>query len=161
MPTDNPVTQGEPGKTGRLVCSIAETAAVAAELLPAMLRAGVVSLEGPLGAGKTHFVKAVAVSLGIRDEVTSPTFTLLHRYGFGEKLLHHFDWYRLESSAEVLALGLDEYYGEGLMIIEWGDKFPEILPPDTLRIRIEPLESIGSEAAESRRISWRQNSQHQ
>ena len=98
----------------------------------------VVSLEGPLGAGKTHFVKAVATALGIQEDVTSPTFTLLHSYGSGERRLHHSDWYRLESAAEALALGLEEYEGEGLMLIEWGDKFPEILPPGTLRISVAP-----------------------
>ena len=135
MATDNPVTEsGSP----RVVCSPQETAAVAAEWLPRLLQAGVVSLEGPLGAGKTHFVKAVASALGIPEDVTSPTFTLLQSYGSGERRLHHSDWYRLESAAEALALGLEEYEGEGLMLIEWGDKFPEILPPGTLRISIAP-----------------------
>ncbi len=121
-----------------MVHSPEETSTLAASLLDGLLRARIVSLEGPLGAGKTHFVKAVARLLGITGEVTSPTFTLLQSYASGETLLHHSDWYRLESVEEALALGLEEYYGEGLMVIEWGDKFPEILPPGTLRIRIEP-----------------------
>lgn len=124
-----------------VVHSLEETAALAASLLPTLLKAEVVSLEGPLGAGKTHFVKALALALGITQEVTSPTFTLLQSYqghGMGEQQLHHSDWYRLDSAEEALALGLEEYYGEGLMIIEWGDKFPEILPQGTLRLRIEP-----------------------
>ena len=103
-----------------------------------MLKSGVVSLEGPLGAGKTHFVKATALAMGITEDVTSPTFTLLQSYGSGDKRLHHSDWYRLESESEVLALGLEDYYHDGLMFIEWGDKFTSILPPGTLRIRIEP-----------------------
>jgi len=114
-----------------------------------MSQAAVISLEGPLGAGKTHFVKAVAVALEIAEDVTSPTFTLLQSYGSGESRMHHSDWYRLESEAEVLALALDEYYGEGVMFIEWGDKFPAILPPRTIRIRIEP------QSDESRLITWR------
>lgn len=133
-----------------VVHSLEETATLAAFLLPALLKAEVVSLEGPLGAGKTHFVKALALALGSTEEVTSPTFTLLQSYqghGAGVQQLHHSDWYRLESAEEALALGLEEYYGEGLMIIEWGDKFPEILPPGTLRIRLEP------QADESRVIS--------
>lgn len=120
------------------VHSLEETASLAKMLLPVMLNFGVVSLEGPLGAGKTHFVKAVAAALAIHEEVTSPTFTLLQSYDSDGQQLHHSDWYRLESANEALALGLEEYYGEGLMIIEWGDKFPEILPSGTLRIRIEP-----------------------
>jgi tRNA threonylcarbamoyladenosine biosynthesis protein TsaE len=135
MATDNPVTLQLGVHTAR---SIQETAAIAAELLPLMLKSGVVSLEGPLGAGKTHFVKATALAMGITEDVTSPTFTLLQSYGSGDKRLHHSDWYRLESESEVLALGLEDYYHDGLMFIEWGDKFASILPPRTLRIRIEP-----------------------
>lgn len=146
MATDNPVTEFSGDRT---VSSTQETAALAMELLPLLRRAGVISLEGPLGAGKTHFVKAVAKALGIPEDVTSPTFTLLQSYGSGESRMHHSDWYRLESEAEVLALALDEYYGEGVMFIEWGDKFPAILPPRTIRIRIEP------QSDESRVITWR------
>ena len=146
MATDNPVTEFSGDRT---VSSTQETAALAMELLPLLRRAGVISLEGPLGAGKTHFVKAVAKALGIPEDVTSPTFTLLQSYGSGESRMHHSDWYRLESEAEVLALALDEYYGEGVMFIEWGDKFPAILPPRTIRIRIEP------QSDESRLITWR------
>ena len=140
MATDNPATESH---SRRVVRSPQETAVLAAEWLPHLLQAGVVSLEGPLGAGKTHFVKAVATALGIPEDVTSPTFTLLQSYGSGEQRLHHSDWYRLESAVEVLALGLEEYEGDGLILIEWGDKFPEILPPGTLRISIAP-QSDGS-----------------
>ncbi len=150
MATDNPVTEFSGDRT---VSSTQETAALAMELLPLLRRAGVISLEGPLGAGKTHFVKAVAKALGIPEDVTSPTFTLLQSYGSGESRMHHSDWYRLESEAEVLALALDEYYGEGVMFIEWGDKFPAILPPRTIRIRIEP------QSDESRLITWRTTTQ--
>ena len=146
MATDNPVTEFSGDRT---VSSTQETAALAMELLPLLRRAAVISLEGPLGAGKTHFVKAVAKALGIPEDVTSPTFTLLQSYGSGESRMHHSDWYRLESEAEVLALALDEYYGEGVMFIEWGDKFPAILPLRTIRIRIEP------QSDESRLITWR------
>jgi len=145
MATDKLVTN-QSGR--RVVHSLEETSALGAFLLPELLRAQIVSLEGPLGAGKTHFVKAVARALGIASEVTSPTFTLLQSYGTGETFLHHSDWYRIESAEEALALGLEEYYGDGLTIIEWGDKFPEILPPGTLRLRIEP------QSDESRLISW-------
>lgn len=146
MATDNPATE----LSGcRVVRSAPETATLARNLLPLLEKARVVSLEGPLGAGKTHFVKAVASALGITGDVTSPTFTLLQSYGSGASRMHHSDWYRLESEGEVLALSLEEYYGEGVMFIEWGDKFPGILPSGTLRIRIEP------QPDESRLITWR------
>ena len=145
MATDNPVTKA-PGH--RTVRSLAETELLALEILPLLRKAGVVSLEGPLGAGKTHFVKAVARALGLAEEVTSPTFTLLQSYGAGETRLHHSDWYRLESEGEVLALALEDYFGEGIFFIEWGNKFPDLLPPGTLRIRIAPS------AGDARDIAW-------
>jgi tRNA threonylcarbamoyladenosine biosynthesis protein TsaE len=128
--------------------SVAETAAVARSLLPLMRESGFVSLEGPLGAGKTHFVKAVAALMGIGEPVSSPTFTLLHSYHGGIESLHHSDWYRLQSEDEVLALGLEEYLGEGLLLVEWGDKFPSLIPPGSVRIRIETAPD------ESRLIRW-------
>jgi len=148
MATDNPATNHSGENIAR---NVQETALIAADLLPLMLKSGVVSLEGPLGAGKTHFVKATALTMGITEDVTSPTFTLLQSYGVGGSRMHHSDWYRLESESEVLALGLEDYYGDGMMFIEWGDKFSSILPPGTLRIRIEPhLEDAG----EVRVIRW-------
>jgi len=147
MATGNPDTSHSGKCTTR---STEETASVAAFLLPAILNAGVVSLEGPLGAGKTHFVKGVVAAMGIDTNVTSPTFTLLQSYGFGKFHLHHSDWYRLTSPAEALALGLEEYHEDGPILIEWGDKFPDILPPGTLHIRIVPVEDG------AREISWQQ-----
>lgn len=145
MATDNPVTEPP---SPRVVRTLGETEGLARELLPLLRKAGVVSLEGPLGAGKTHFVKAVAIAAGLTEEVTSPTFTLLQSYGMGDARIHHSDWYRLESEGEVLALALEDYYAEGIFFIEWGDKFPHLLPPGTLRIRIAPDD-------DSREISWR------
>jgi tRNA threonylcarbamoyladenosine biosynthesis protein TsaE len=145
MATDNAVTSE--GST--VVRSLEETGELASQLLPLMRGAGCVSLEGPLGAGKTHLVKAVASLLGVTEPVSSPTFTLLHSYFSGMCPLHHSDWYRLESEGEVLGLGLEEYQDdEGLLLIEWGDKFPSLLPSGTLRIRITP------QADNSRHITW-------
>jgi len=149
MATDNAATMPP---SHRVVRSTGETATLARDLLPLLKKSGVVSLEGPLGAGKTHFVKAVASALGVCCDVTSPTFTLLQSYGEGGSRIHHSDWYRMESEGEVRALALEEYYGDGVIFIEWGDKFPDILPPDTLRIRIEP------QPDESRLITWREES---
>jgi tRNA threonylcarbamoyladenosine biosynthesis protein TsaE len=147
MATDNTATETPESSGEFIVRSIQETEALAATLLPLLQKSKIVSLEGPLGAGKTHFVKATARALGIAEDVTSPTFTLLQSYGSGEKRLHHSDWYRLESEAEVRGLTLEDYYGEGLMLIEWGDKFPSVLPPETVRILIEPM------ADDTRRIT--------
>ena len=121
--------------------NIEETNAIAAQILKTLGEKGVVSLEGPLGAGKTHFVKGIAVAMGLADEVTSPTFTLFQSYGSSENRLHHGDFYRLQSEAEALDLGLDDYFEEGLTIIEWGNKFSNALPQETIRIVITPLEN--------------------
>jgi tRNA threonylcarbamoyladenosine biosynthesis protein TsaE len=144
MATDNAVTP----EGFAVVRSPEETGELAARLLPLMRESGCVSLEGPLGAGKTHFVKAVSALLGVSDPVSSPTFTLLQGYSGGECPLHHGDWYRMESEGEVLSLGLEELFGEGIVMIEWGDKFPNLLPPGTLRVRITP------QSDDSRHFNW-------
>lgn len=121
--------------------SIEETDAIAAEVFHHLEKTSIISLEGPLGAGKTHFVKAIATAMGIHEEVTSPTFTLLQSYGTSENRLHHGDFYRLQSEAEALDLGLNDYFLEGLTIIEWGNKFPNVFPQKTIHIIITPLEN--------------------
>jgi tRNA threonylcarbamoyladenosine biosynthesis protein TsaE len=108
----------------------------------ATVRAGtVIALVGNLGAGKTHWTKGFAAALGSLEDVTSPTFGLVHEYHGGRLPIFHLDFYRLESAAELIALGWDEYLDQdGVIIAEWGDKFPEVLPPDTiwLHFTIEP-----------------------
>ena len=108
----------------------------------AQLAAGeVLALCGDLGAGKTHFVKGLAAGLGASTEATSPTFTLIHEYRDGRLPLFHFDLYRLESEDELLRIGWDDYLDdEGVLAIEWADKFPALMPPHTrwLRFRHRP-----------------------
>ena len=92
----------------------------------------VVALVGGLGAGKTHWTKGFVAAMGAAVEVTSPTFSLVHEYRGGRLPVFHFDFYRLETAAELVAMGWDEYLEEGgVVIAEWADKFPELLPPDT------------------------------
>jgi len=101
----------------------------------------VIALVGGLGAGKTHWTKGLVAAIGCPLEVTSPTFSLVHEYRGGRLPVFHFDFYRLTNAAEVLALGWDEYLdAEGLVVVEWADKFPELLPQDAiwLRFTVEP-----------------------
>lgn len=103
------------------------------EALGRSLAAGdVVALCGTLGAGKTHATKGILRGLGSRGEVTSPTFTLAHEFHDGRLALFHFDFYRIAMAEEVLALGWDEYLDQrGVVVAEWADRFPELMPPNT------------------------------
>jgi tRNA threonylcarbamoyladenosine biosynthesis protein TsaE len=103
-------------------------------------RGDVLALLGDLGAGKTHFVKGLAAGLGATTEVTSPTFTLIHEYRDGRLPLFHFDLYRLESEEELLRIGLDDYLdADGILALEWADKFPALLPAHTRWLRFKHL----------------------
>jgi len=112
--------------------SPAETFAHGRDLAVSLHAGDVLALDGELGAGKTHFVKGIAAGLGCEDDVTSPTFTLIHEYTGGRLPLSHFDFYRIESEDEALRLGLDDYLGAaGVLVIEWAGKFPALLPSGT------------------------------
>lgn len=111
----------------------------------ALVRPGaVIALIGGLGAGKTHWSKGFVSGLGSSAAVTSPTFGLLHEYSGGRIPVFHLDFYRLESEAELIALGWDELLEqEGVIIAEWADKFPELFPSGTLWLQFT-VENDGS-----------------
>jgi tRNA threonylcarbamoyladenosine biosynthesis protein TsaE len=101
----------------------------------------VIALVGGLGAGKTHWTKGFVAGTGSTAEVTSPTFGLVHEYPGGRLPVFHLDFYRLDSAEELIALGWDELLEQdGAIIAEWGDKFPEVMPPETiwLHFTVEP-----------------------
>jgi tRNA threonylcarbamoyladenosine biosynthesis protein TsaE len=98
----------------------------------------VVALVGQLGAGKTQFVKGLVAGIGASGEVTSPTFTLIHEYTGGRLPVYHFDFFRIEDRPSAERLGLDEYFfGDGISVVEWADKFREVIPADALWISFE------------------------
>ncbi len=109
--------------------------------LAATLAAGdVVALVGTLGAGKTHAAKGIVAGLGSAMEVSSPTFTLVHEYPGPTLTAFHFDFYRLMSAAEVINIGWDDYLdADGVVIVEWADKFPELLPASARWFRFNIL----------------------
>lgn len=117
--------------------SSTDTIDFAARLSRKLKGGEVVLLHGELGAGKTHFVKGIALGLGIKDEVTSPTFALHNRY-CGSLILNHFDFYRLDSGEEALQLGLVEFFHEknAVCFIEWAENVEEIIPKDALKVFI-------------------------
>ena len=106
-------------------------------------RKAVVLLIGNLGAGKTTLAKGIISGLGAADpdEITSPTFTLIHEYGNGR--VYHVDLYRLDTLAQIITLGLEELMDrEALILVEWGERFPELFPADRIQIRLEPRSDI-------------------
>ena len=102
-----------------------------------------VILRGDLGAGKTTLVKGIAATLGAADpeEVTSPTFTLVHEYCGPKVKIYHLDLYRLETERELATLSIDEMIADpaALVLVEWGEKFPSVLTLATGEVAIENL----------------------
>ena len=99
----------------------------------------VICLEGDLGSGKTVFAKAFAKSLGIKDNITSPTFNIIKEYEGGELKLFHMDVYRFGDIKQDI--GIPEYFNKkGVCIIEWSDLIEDILPKNRLDIRIKIID---------------------
>ena len=118
-----------------------ETIAFGRKLAATLNSGAIVALAGDLGAGKTQLVKGIASGLGVAQEVTSPTFTLIHEYPGGKFPLYHIDLYRLDSPDEVLKIGLDEYLdSRGVTVIEWADKFAGLIPAEARWVRLRALE---------------------
>ena len=103
------------------------------------LRAGdVLALTGGLGSGKTQFVKGLTAGLGATTAATSPTFTLIHEYSGGRLPVYHFDFFRIEDRPSAERLGFDDYFfGDGVCVIEWADRFPDLIPENARRISFE------------------------
>jgi tRNA threonylcarbamoyladenosine biosynthesis protein TsaE len=98
----------------------------------------VIGLKGELGTGKTQFVKGLAAGLGSVAEVTSPTFTLIHEYSGARLPIYHFDFFRINHRQSAEQLGLDDYFfGEGVSVIEWADKFADLIPEHAIWIVFE------------------------
>ena len=97
----------------------------------------IICLIGDLGTGKTTFAKSIAKGLEVGDDVTSPTFTILHEYE-GRIPFYHFDVYRIEDVIEMDDIPYEEYfYGDGVCVIEWAQLIQPILPPDYLKVQIK------------------------
>ena len=104
----------------------------------------VIAFYGDLGAGKTVMTKGIAEGLGIREMITSPTFTILQSTESGRLPLHHLDVYRIDDPDEMEEIGLDDcLYGGGVTVIEWAGRIGELLPENTVRITIERIPEEG------------------
>ena len=130
------------GSSLRVVSSEKEMIELGAEVGASLSGGDVLALVGDLGAGKTQFVKGLAIGIESADAVTSPTFTLIHEYTGGRIPLLHFDFYRIEFEEELLGIGWDEYLEarNGIVAVEWADKFPRLLPAEARWLRFEILD---------------------
>jgi tRNA threonylcarbamoyladenosine biosynthesis protein TsaE len=118
--------------------SVAETIAAGRIYGRNAAKGDVFALIGNLGAGKTQFVKGFVAGLGSIAEVTSPTFVLVHEYEDGRLPVYHFDFYRLDNGEAALRLGFDDYvFGDGVSLIEWADRFPDLIPKEAKWLSFE------------------------
>lgn len=131
------------------VPTLAALPAAAAQVRAAIIEAGVtvVAFEGEMGAGKTTLIRALAATLGVADDVSSPTFALVNEYRDGrDQPVYHFDFYRIESIGEAEGMGAAEYLDSGyLCLVEWPARVAALLPTPRLEVRLTVL---GAEARE-------------
>jgi tRNA threonylcarbamoyl adenosine modification protein YjeE len=106
-------------------------AGIAAGLKPGVA----VALWGDLGSGKTTLARAILRSLGVTEDVPSPTFTLVQSYDTHPPV-SHYDLYRLKNAREMAELGFDDALAQGVVLVEWPERAPEVLPPDALHVRL-------------------------
>lgn len=118
-----------------------EIEGVAASFLDYVRGRRLFALRGPMGVGKTTFVKAVCACLGVEDDVSSPTFAIVNEYVTRKgETLYHFDFYRVNSEEEAMDFGCEEYfYGENRCFIEWPEKVEGLLPEETVNCYFSEL----------------------
>jgi len=122
----------------KIINSISELSSAAKQLLQTYPDKRVYAFYGEMGAGKTTFIKAICEILGVKDLVSSPTFSLVNEYhsSKGEKI-YHFDFYRINSLSEVYDIGYEDYfYSSSYVFIEWPEKIDGLLPEDIVKVRI-------------------------
>ena len=118
--------------------SAAETEAIGRRLAGELRAGAILALRGELGAGKTQLTKGIVAGLGSPAVVTSPTFTIVHEYSGGTVPVYHFDFFRLENEQAAERLALDDYFfGDGVSIVEWADRFPSLIPEEARWITLE------------------------
>lgn len=115
---------------------LAATEALGARIAAGLKTGVCVALAGELGAGKTTLARAILRALGIVEAVPSPTFTLVQSYETSRIVVRHYDLYRIERAGEMAELGLDEALDEGAVLIEWPERAGDVLPQDTLHVRL-------------------------
>lgn len=115
----------------------AETLAFGKKLASFLKKGDTVVLTGELGSGKTKLTEGILTYYGLENEISSPTFTIVNEYIKDDINIFHFDVYRLEDSSEFYAIGGEEYFDNGICIIEWGEIIQDALPKDYIHIQFE------------------------
>ncbi len=119
--------------------SLDETSKVIDAILPLLATNKLIIFDGMMGSGKTTLIKSMCHSLGVTDQVNSPTYSLVNEYKtLNNQIVYHFDFYRINDLEEAFDMGVEEYFYSGnLCLIEWADKIMEILPDRFLKISID------------------------
>jgi len=120
---------------------INEIEKIASELLTQFGHTRVWALEAPMGAGKTTLISAICKNMGVKDQVSSPTFAIMNEYHANEKVIYHMDWYRLKDEAEAQRTGVEMTLDEAdFCLVEWPEKALGLLPSDTQFIKIDIID---------------------
>lgn len=129
----------------KLVKSEAGTKELAKDLSNVFNTGDIITLNGELGAGKTFLVKSICENYGIKNS-SSPSFAIVNVYE-GKKKINHFDFYRIKKIEELYDIGIEDYFSDenAIMFIEWGDLYPEILPPNMFEIKIKFIDENSRE----------------
>jgi len=117
------------------------TARLGAGIASGLKPGDAVALWGDLGSGKTTLARAILRALDVREDVPSPTFTLVQAYDTNPPVAHY-DLYRLKNSREIAELGFDDALADGAVLVEWPERAPEVLPPDALHVRLALLDGM-------------------
>ena len=121
-----------------VVNCISELDSAATSLLKLINEKNIICFYGEIGVGKTTFIKEICKNLGVKDMVSSPTFSLVNEYLIeNDKFVYHFDFYRIEKEEEAFDMGYEEYFHSGnLCLIEWPEKIDSIIPDNILKVQI-------------------------
>ena len=134
-----------------IIFKLSQIHSVAREFLGSLKQSKVVAFHGSMGAGKTTFIHALCTLLGVIENISSPTFSLIHEYSTADGMvIYHIDLYRLKNEQEAIHAGVEDcVYSGDLCFIEWPDKIPSLLPPGVLHVY---LEIVGED---SRRLTYK------
>jgi tRNA threonylcarbamoyladenosine biosynthesis protein TsaE len=127
-----------------IINTVNDTLGLGRQLGQLTKKGDIICLTGDLGAGKTHFTKGIALGLGVTDEITSPTFTIVNEYEGKALKLYHFDVYRVNDPEEIMNIGFDEYiFSDAVSVIEWANYIEELIPEEYIHVTIKKLPENG------------------